>query len=336
MNQRQRGITIKDVARKAGVSTATVSRVINHDPRVTEKTRALVHQCMQETGYTVNPIARSLRSQKSHTIGILAPEFQNDFFMAVAEGIESVLRLQGYTTFIVNSSEHIDQERERLGLLVEKQVDGAIIIPASDEGEHFSILKEAGIPYVFVDRTIAGLEHDCVLTDNTAGAFKAVRACIEDGAKKIGIIAGDQKLTSARERFEGYKQALRASDIEIREDLISFGNMHVQSGYDAAAKLLERHPDLTHLFIVNLFMRIGAEKYLAEQKGLSGVRIAAFDLAAISPLFTHSYITICQPLEQIGTRAADLLLSRIRREDLEFPQIYRLMPKILIHEFQQQ
>ena len=100
MTRRNRGITIKDVAQTAGVSTATVSRVINKDPKVTEKNRELVLAAMKETGYRLNPIARSLRAQKTHTIGIVAPEFQNDFFTAVAEGIERVLRQRGYTTFI--------------------------------------------------------------------------------------------------------------------------------------------------------------------------------------------------------------------------------------------
>ncbi len=329
MGRQGRGATVKDVAKKAGVSTATVSRVINKDPKVQKKTRDSVLVAMKEIGYRVNPIARSLRAQKTHTIGIVAPEFQNDFFTAVAEGIEEVLRAKGYTTFILNSREDIEEEKARLELLIEKQVDGAIIIPASDRGEHFSILDEHKIPFVLVDRMIEGMSSDCVLTDNYHGAYEAVTSCIEDGAKKIAVIAGDQSLTSAKERFKGYSQALSDHQIPLEEDIIQFGDMHIQSGYHAMAHIMESSKDVSYVFIVNLFMRIGAEKYLAEHPEGSRIKIAAFDLAAISPLFTHSFVTVKQPLGQIGTTAADLLLQRIDHEDITFPQIFRLSPELI-------
>ncbi len=328
MTRRNRGITIKDVAQTAGVSTATVSRVINKDPKVTEKNRELVLAAMKETGYRLNPIARSLRAQKTHTIGIVAPEFQNDFFTAVAEGIERVLRQRGYTTFILNSREDIIEEKARLEMLAEKQVDGAIIIPASGIGSHFSYLTEHGIPFVMVDRMIEGMQADCVLTDNVHGAYEAVSACIADGAASVAVIAGDQSLTSARERYEGYLKALKAHDIAIDGSMIEFGDMHITSGYEAMKRITEQHPSLTHVFIVNLFMRIGAEKYLAEHQEFSEVKIAAFDEAAISSLFTHSFITVKQPLEEIGTTAAGLLLKRIDKEELPFPQVYRLKAEL--------
>ncbi len=329
MSKKSRGATVKDVAKKAGVSTATVSRVLNKDPKVSGSTREEVLDAMKEIGYRVNPIARSLRAQKTHTIGIVAPEFQNDFFTAVAEGIEEVLRDKGYTTFILNSREDIEEEKARLELLIEKQVDGAIIIPTSDKGEHFSILAEYQIPFVLVDRMIDGMQTDCVLTDNYHGAYEAVRRCIDHGAKKIAVIAGDQSLTSAKERFHGYSAALSDHGMSLDDHIIRFGDMHIQSGYDAMESILKESSDVSYVFIVNLFMRIGAEKYLAEHPDGSRIKIAAFDLAAISPLFTHSFVTVKQPLEQIGTSAADLLLKRIDHEEIPFPQIYRLSPELI-------
>ncbi len=332
MSREHRGVTIKDVAMKAGVSTATVSRVINKDKKVSSKTREMVYACMKETGYRVNPIARSLRSQRTHTIGILAPEFKNEFFTAVAEGIEEILRTKGYTTFIVNSREDVDEERARIQLLIEKQVDGAIIIPASNRGDHFETLREYSIPFVLVDRMIEDLMEDCVLTDNVHGAYKAVETCLQAGAERVAVIAGDQTLTSAKERFEGYLSAMRAYSREVDPSLVQYGDMHIQGGYDAMRQILAAHPDIEYVFIVNLFMRIGAEKYLVEHRIGENMHIAAFDVAAISPLFSHSFVTVGQPMELIGSTAADLLLQRIEHTDLPFPQIYRLTPEIIIHD----
>jgi LacI family transcriptional regulator len=329
MKQKRRGVTIKDVAKKAEVSTATVSRVLNNDTRVTKKTRNLVYACLEETGYQMNPIARSLRVQRTHTIGILAPEFQNDFFAAVAEGIEEVLRLRGYTTFLVNSRENPEEERRRVQLLIEKQVDGAIIIPASHMGQHFEALRSRDIPFVLVDRMIDDMQEDCVLTDNRKGAFAAVEACIQAGAEQVAVIAGDQHLTSAKERFEGYQAAMLTNGKPLLPCLTHQGNMHVQSGYDAMKSILNSRPETAYVFIVNLFMRIGAEKYLVEQKIGNTVKIAAFDVSAISSLFTHSFVTVKQPLEQIGTTAANLLLQRIEHKDIPFPRIFRLQPQLI-------
>ncbi len=329
--KRTQGVTIKDIARKAGVSTATVSRVINGDTKVSEKTRELVDSCLRETGYRVNPIARSLRSKRTHTIGILAPEFQNDFFMAVAEGIEEVLRTKGYTTFIVNSHEDPVEEDARVQLLIEKQVDGAIIIPAAHTGPYFTTLRDRGIPYVLVDRLIEGMDEDAVLTDNRKGAFSAVEACILAGARKVAFIGGDPALTPAKERFEGYCEAMSTHGLELDDRLIHQGDMHIRSGYDATRAILEQDPSIRFLFIINLFMRIGAEQYLAEHPEHGDLQIAAFDFSPISSLFDHAFATVRQPLEQIGTTAANLLLKRIEHADLPFPQVCRLTGELVMH-----
>lgn len=326
------GVTIKDIALKAGVSTATVSRVINHDMKVSEKTREKVEACLKETGYRVNPIARSLRSRRTHSIGILAPEFQNDFFMAVAEGIEEVLRTRGYTTFIVNSHEDKNEEGSRIELLIEKQVDGVIIIPTTSDGSHYHALDKEGIPYVLVDRFVDSSDSDAVLTDNRKGAYEAVAACIADGAERIAFIGADNRITPARERYEGYIHAMTDHGMAIEQSLIAYGDMHIASGYEAMKLILEADPSIEYVFIINLFMRIGAEKFLAEAQPGSSVKIAAFDLSPISSLFRHSFVTVRQPLEQIGTEAAQLLLGRIAHEQLDCPSVIRLEPELIFYD----
>ena len=326
--------TVKDVATCSGFSTATVSRVLNDDPKVSSRTRDAVRQCMEQLGYRVNPIARSLKTSRSNSIGIIAPEFQNEFFMAVAEGIEAYLRERGYITFICNSRERVSEEVTLARKLVENHVDGVILIPASGEGRitgHFDLLRQHHVPFVLVDRLVDGLSADAVLTDNYAGAFDAVEHCIREGAKKIGFIGGSDALTSARERFEGYRDAQKAHGIAMDDTLLRFGDMHIDSGYSLTAELLREHEDLQYLFIINLFMRIGAEKFLAEKEVGRDIRIVAFDESPVSSLFTHSWITIRQPLEAIGSQAAELILRRLDGLETAAPLISRVPPGIIRH-----
>jgi len=327
-----RSPTMRDVAVCAGYSTATISRVLNNDPRVAEHTRNRVMVCMSKLGYRVNPIARSLKTSRTHTIGIISPEFQNDFFMSAAEGIENYLRANGYISFICNSRENPVEEAELVSMMIEKQVDGIIIIPASSRGgEHYQLLNELEIPYVLVDCLIDGLEADAVLTDNFRGAFTAVERCILGRAGNIALIGGPLDITSARERTEGYRAAMEKYGKTIVEELIVCGDMHVESGYRLMGELLNQDPQLQYVFIINLFMRIGAEKYLLEHKSARDIRIAAFDESAISPLFTHTWVTVRQPLSKIGAQAARLLLRRIKNDNLPFPQVYREMPEVINH-----
>ncbi len=332
---RKQSVTIKDVASLAGVSTATVSRVINQDPKVSKAASISVKGAMLELGYRVNPIARSLRSSITHTIGILSPEFRNDFFMAVAEGIEGELRSEGYTAFILNSRENIEEEQARIELLVEKQVDGAIIIPASSRGDHYQVLFEEGIPFVLVDRIIEGMKVDAVLTDNIGGAFQAVELAIRDGARRIAFIGGNPSLTSARERFIGYERSLRMNSISLDEAIITYGDMHFESGYQCMGDILQEDPDIRFVFVANLFMRMGAERYLADHHNSRNLRFIAFDDSPVSSIFAHDYITVCQPMELIGSTAAQLLVKRIRSQDSSDPKVFRLKPDIRVRRNRQ-
>ncbi len=327
---RVKSATIKDVAQEAGVSTATVSRVLNHDVKVSAATRQVVESAVVRLGYRVNPIARSLRSSDTHTIGIISPEFRNDFFMAVAEGIEGVLRDEGYTTFILNSRESIDEERSRMELLVQKQVDGAIIIPAGNRGDHYQILSREGIPYVLVDRYIEGMEADAVITDNIRGAFLAVQRALDDGARRIAMISGDLNISSARERFIGYERALKIYQLSTADQAVYYGDLHIESGYRGMEVILKADPETTHVFVANMFMHLGAQQFMAEHpQYASSIRFIAFDQLPLGVPWIHEYITVRQPLELIGTTAAQCLLERIRGTNTGEPRIYRLKPDII-------
>ena len=307
-------VRLKDIARLTGVSTSTVSRVLNSDPRISPETSLKVKECLVDTGYTLNTIARSLKTKRTYTVGFLAPELVNDFFMNIAEAAEGALRKSGYSMFICNSKEDIDEERRQFALLAEKCVDGIIWIPASSDGRHAREVRNTGIPIIAVDRMPDGGGIDAVLVDNTGGSREAVNHILDSGYSRVGFIGGDMSLTSARERYEGYCLALAEQSIPLEKEIIRFGDFHVQSGYDLMAELsaLDRPPE--YVFIANYYMHIGAAKYLAEvQDGgrERSARIAHFDDMEITSLLGFSSLTIRQPMEEIGLSAAGLLIERI-------------------------
>ncbi len=322
MDENNRTVTVKDVARHAGVSTATVSRVINGDSKVKEETARRVRQSIKILGYRMNQVARSLKTNRTHTIGIIAPEFSNDFFMNIVTGVEKELKLHGYSVILCSSSEDTAKEKEQLQLLNEKNVDGAIIIPGSSLGSHFSLFQDK--PIVLVDRTVDDFEADAVLSDNFRGTYDAVQYSINKGAERIGFLGGDMDLTSARERYEGYLAALKDNGLEPDESIILFGDYHTQSGFLLMKSLMEHSNPPEHIFIANYFMHLGAARYLLESPGGSeGLHILSFDDLPLASFFPYSSIIVAQPMEEIGRKAADILIQRIQGLE-DAPRIIRL------------
>ncbi|TVR60213.1 MAG: LacI family transcriptional regulator [Spirochaetaceae bacterium] len=334
-------VTIKDVAREAGVSTATVSRVINNDARITVETRLRVLEAIAKLNYTVNSIARSLKSNRTHTVGFLTPEIANDFFMTVAQGVEDELRAAGYNMIICNTNESVEQETERLNLLIQKNIDGVIIVPAGGSGKHFRLLAELKLPTVLVDRLTPDFVSDAVLSDNSNGVYLAVHHLIKRGFTHFGFIGGRMDLTPAKERYDGFCAALREFSLEPDERYIRFGDMHVDSGYRAMSELMELPDRPACIFIANYYMNVGATKYVVERKiDRDELFLASFDEMLLSSVLDIPSLTIEQPIVTIGREAAKLLLHRIPAarapdsEELPFPTIKRLPTRLVFHEKQ--
>lgn len=326
------GVTVKDVAKLAGVSTATVSRVINNDPRISENTRERVLKCIEKLDYKINNIARSLKTNKTYTIGFICPELTNDFFMSIAKGVEDELRKHGYSMILCNSNESVEEEGSRVKLLSEKCVDGIIIIPVSNEGKHYQPLKDSGIPVVLADRLVDDFAADAVLVDNINGSYAAIEHLINQGHRRIGFIGGDMRITSARERYDGYCRAHQDYCIPLEENIIKFGDFHVQSGYDLMKDLMEIENPPEYVFVSNYFMHSGATRYIVENGNSLNrkVWIAGFDHLELSSILGISSISVRQPMTDIGSRAASLLLSRIHGEELAFPQVARLKTTLVV------
>ena len=327
------GVTVKDVAHRAGVSTATVSRVLNNDSRIKPETRKRVEDAIKTTGYRLNKAARSLKTSRTGTIGLIVPELVNDFFMTVARGIEDELRGFGYGVIICNANENRADEEDRIELLIEQCVDGAIIIPAGNDGRHFNRLSDAGIPIVTVDRLVGNFETDAVLADNINGAYEAVEYLINNGSRRFGFIGGSLELSNFRERFEGFNRALSDYSIELEDDIIKFGDVHVDSGYRLMAELMNTPSPPENIFIANYFLHVGAAKYLFQNRdSRSGrIRIAGFDDMALSSILGFSSVTVSQPMREMGMTAAKLLRGRIDGTDSSPPRLIRLKTRLITH-----
>ncbi len=319
-------ITIKDVAKLAGVSASTVSRVLSKDPRISDHTCKKVIECVNKLDYKVNTIARSLKTSHSYTIGFISPEIPNDFFMTVAKGVEEELSRSGYTLIICDSNESAREEAERIDLLYEKCVDGIIIIPATGQGKHFSMLEELNIPVVLVDRMVEGFKTDAVLVDNINGSYEATEYLIRNGHNRIGFIGGDPGLTSARERYDGYIRALEDYHIAEEKNIIKFGNFHVESGYRLIKELTELDDPPGVVFISNYFMHVGATKFLIDnaENLKNNLRFASFDDMELSAILGYSIVTVAQPMIEMGKRAARMLLDRINGINKGIPKVERL------------
>jgi len=309
----QRYSTIKDVARTAGVSTATVSRVINNDSRVRPETRDSVRVAMKTLNYRRNSTAFSLKTNRSLTLGIIAPELNNEFFMKVAEGVESEARKRGYSILLSNSCESRDGEMESLHLLLEKGSDGLIIFPVSGSGSHLDFLGKSGVPLVLIDRLMDGLTSDSVLADNRGGAEEAVSWFLKRGRRRIAFIGGNRDLTSALERYQGYLDAHEKQGIQVDEAYIRFGDFHRQSGYSLMKDLMEQESIPDTVFISNFFMHLGATKYLMENhQALSrNFAVGSFDDMPLSHLLNYTQLTVAQPMTEMGSVSAGLLIDRI-------------------------
>jgi len=328
-------VTAKDVAKHARVSPSTVSRVVNNDRRISKKTRDIVLASIEELDYHVNNIARSLKTKQTYTIGFIAPEISEEFFMRVAKGAEKVAQAAGYSLIICNTNDSLEEETARIKLLHEKQVDGVIIIPSTNDGTDYNILLDDEIPVVLADRNVDNFLADTVLVDNVNASYAAIEHIINNGARHIGFIGGNPTLSNAQERFEGYLRALKDYNIPINEDFIQFGDFHIDSGFHLTKQLMEREDPPSHLFISNYYMHIGAVKYLIETEEAApfSVSIASFDDMQMSALLGHASVTVQQPVIEIGEKAAELLLGRIQSHNTtEDFQTYRLKSKLIYYK----
>jgi DNA-binding LacI/PurR family transcriptional regulator len=306
-------MNLSDLARQLNISTATVSRALSRPEVVAPATRKRVLEVVHRSGYHVNGIARSLRTQSTRTIGIIVSDIRNPFSSSIVKSVEDVARINGYTVLICNADETGQNEEVALQLFIERQVSGVIHCSAGANLDLLRVLLNKSIPLVDLDRR-SGLENvDTVVLDNRLGAAIATRHLIERGHKRIAMISGPIHLSNARARFDGFRKALRSAKITIPDEYIEFGDFREQTGQDAAERLLALRRRPTAVVVANNEMTAGALLAIRQReiKVPRDLSLIGFDDARWAQYSDPPLTVISQPTDAMGKKAAELLLGRI-------------------------
>lgn len=315
--------TLQDVARRAGVSPITASRAINRSGYVSQEARERVEQAVQELGYVPNMLARSLRSRRSDTLALVLTDITNPFFTTVARGVEDAASDAGYTVIFCNTDEDEDEERKYLDMLLQKRVDGILLVPARGGAEVVRLAQAQAIPVVVLDRRAPGCAVDVVRCDSQRGAYDLTQLLLARGHRRIALLNGPEGVSTAEDRAAGYRQALAESGLAGAPITLS-GAFTIQSGREMARLALQSDPPPTALFAANNFIAIGAQHALREM----GVRVPA-DVALVGfddlppALVTFPFLTVAsQPAYEMGRRAAQRLIDRLEgRLTVEYSEI---------------
>ncbi|MCR4402338.1 MAG: LacI family transcriptional regulator [Firmicutes bacterium] len=306
--------TIKDVAMRAGVSPSTVSRALANSSNVKPETRDRILRAVKELNYTPNALARSLRSRRSKTFGVMIPDIANPFFAELVKAIEASARKYGYNVVLCNSENDKRREIAYLALMREKQVDGLIFTTAGDLAEAInSFQKDSRIPVVLVDREIEGLTADTVVSDGRAGAIDAVRFLIAQGHSKIGCLRGPTHLPTSKHRAEGFVTAMNDSGLEVVPGWVLNCDFSLESGFEAGMRLAKMSGLPSAVFAVNDLAAIGFMQAL-ESSGIKvpdDISVVGFDDVPLSRLVKPKLTTVAQPVRRMGEVAVKLLLQRI-------------------------
>lgn len=329
-------VTIADIAKMANVSKATVSRVINKKPEgVGRETRNRILKIVEESNFQPSMIARGLVTKKTKTLGLIIPDITNPFFPQLVRGAEDYSNKCGYSLFLCNSDKSIKKEQLYIKAFIEKSVDGVILTSnISKQNTHHELLKHNDIPIVLLDRYVEGTEYDAgVFLDNIKGAFTATDYFLRNGHKDIAFISGPRLVHTSINRLKGYKLAHEKNGIEIRDYLIREGDYRLDCGFEATEKLLDEGRKFTAVFAANDMMAIGAVKALKSRNVRipEEVEVIGFDGIEISQILEPSLSTVAQPVYEMGTLGAKLLIRLIEGKRLQ-KKIITLEPQLILRE----
>jgi len=308
---------IKDVAKKAGVSVATVSRVINKLGNVKKSTEEKVLKAIEELGYIPHLPARSLKTHRTLTIGMIVPDITNPFFPIVFRGAENVFKQEGYTIILCNTFEEEYEEKKHLNILEAKKVDGILLIkaPSRTEDNHYmERLKDFPIPIVYLDRLPELQNIPAVVADNISGGYVATLHLIKLGHRNIAAITVQYPLTVHKERLQGYMSALNDHNIPIKKHYIQKGIPSIQEGISLAQSLINMKDRPTAIFVTNNKLTIGLMQAL-EMAGLKcpqNISVVGYDDFDWESVFHPRLTVIAQPAYEMGETAANLLIKIIR------------------------
>jgi LacI family transcriptional regulator len=313
--------TIADIAKELNTTPATVSRALSNHPGISEKTKQSVHLAASKLNYKRNRIASSLRSGKTHLIGVIIPSAEINFFGSVVHGIESIANVNGYNVLLFQSNEMRDYEEKGLETFLSARVDGILVSIAKDtiDYSHFKEMKKRGIPMVFFDRTNDDLGIDSVVIDDYKGAFLATQHLISQGYTRIAHISGPQHLKNFYDRLKGYMGALQSNKIKIDPALIYSGNVSIESGKEGVRHLfsLTQPPDA--IFATEDFTALGVISELKERmiNVPEQVGVIGFANELFGQHITPSLSTVDQQTIQMGKSSLELLVGLIEQKEIK-------------------
>jgi LacI family fructose operon transcriptional repressor len=303
-------VSIKDVAEAAGVSTATVSRVLSNGLHVRPEVRERVMATAERLGYRPNLVARSLRSQQSSTIGLIVSDISNPFFTAISRAVEDTAYGQGFSVLLCNTDENPEKEAIYLNLMRDTAVAGAIMSPTRQTIANFAD-SNFPFPIVVVDRSISNGDVDAVLLDNVDAAYRLITHLIEQGYRRIAALCSE--MSTGIERQLGYEKALRAHGLAPKSEYMKYVPPKAEAGYAATLKMLDLAEPPDALFTINGLLAEGALQAIRERNLTipDDIALVTFDETTWSSLVQPAITLIAQPTYEIGKTAAELLMQRI-------------------------
>lgn len=306
-------VKIKDVADAAGVSTATVSRVLANKPYVSKKIQKRVLEVVQALGYRPNRVARNLRARQSSIIALIVSDIQNPFFQMVSRAVEDAAYEQGFSVMLCNNDENPDKEKMYLNLMHDENVAGIIFSPTRQTADNFKQINELNTPMVVIDRRVKNVSVDNIMIDNVESAHEIVTHLLEHGYRRIGAVFGIGS-TTGRERYRGYAAALKEHGIETQSDLAKYVNATENDGYATVSQILTLSPAPDAIFTSNGLLAAGALRAILDSKRTipDEVAFASFDDTPWSRLVVPAITVIEQPTYEIGQLATELLLKRLK------------------------
>lgn len=305
--------TIRDVARRAGVSTMTVSRVINSSGYTSQETRARVERAVAELGYVPNALARHLRSKRTKTVALVLADLTNPFFTTIARGVEDVAADHDFAVMFCNTDDSESEEIEYLRMLIQRQIDGVLLVPASSSGASLRLLRSHRVPVVVVDRRVHSPLVDEIRSDSEGGAYQLVRHLIGLGHRRIAMLSGSRSISTSVDRVSGYRRALTEAGIAFDERVVRYEGFGVDGGWHMARQLLDSSLQPTALFAANNFIAFGAIRALREV-GLrvpDDMSLVAFDDLPNDWLIDPFLTVVDQRAYEMGKQAAELMLQRL-------------------------
>lgn len=318
-------VTIKDVAKKANVSISTVSRVINDSKPVSDEIKKRVLEVIRETGYTPNPVARSLVMKKSRLIGVIVPDIASFYIGEVLNAMEEIAKAYGYEIILCNSYGENEQELKYLNLLKSKQVEGVIFITHELQEEHRDFIEKNQMPVVMVNRNTKEGSIYSVTVNHYDATYEMMKYLIDQGHRKIALIRnGTTEDVFGTEQLDAYKKALSEANVPYNDSLVHDGKFLVQRAYEAVEHMISEQNVPTAIFATSDDMAVGAMNALVDNgfKVPEDVSVVGFYDTKLSSLFRPKLTTVKQPIYDMGAVAIRLLIKLIKGEEIQDNMVY--------------